>query len=222
MNTQHGLHSLYALLFLSLTALGCTQAEDYDDPEPDVIVTQDTGQNADPGSPSDPGTPEDLSTPEDLGATVDTIESSDTELAEDTFSPSDESSEADVEPPADTEAGSDSSTETPESCLCTFQLWATQPNIQSFVWLTGDFLDPAWPESPEQGALEMVLEDSSTSAFFKVEVQLAHDQTVEYKYRLGWEDNPGPHWADQTGTTNPSLPNSIFTADCTSECAVGP
>ncbi len=217
MNTKQIHHTLFALLILCLSCIACSEAKDYDDPEPDIVVSQDPGQSPDPGTVADPGNTPDEGAPEDPGQTPDISEASDPGPT-----PEDLPAPPDDQIPSDVQVSEDSQSETPEECICTFQLWATQPNPQSFVWLTGDFLDPTWPALTEDGALEMLLEDNGINAVFSVALELSHNQSIEYKYLLGWDDNPGPHWADQSGNSDPSLPNSIFTVDCAIPCSVGP
>ena len=46
------------------------------------------------------------------------------------------------------------------TCPCTFQLAATQPLAQDYVWITGDFLDPIWPGHQDDGAMPLGLNDA--------------------------------------------------------------
>ena len=100
----------------------------------------------------------------------------------------------------------------PSACVCQFSMAATSPTPQSFLWLTGDFLDPPWPDHKDDGALPLTL-DSNTDVW-TVGVLLEDGQVVAYKFLAGWPDNPGPVWRNQEGESFEGALDSILTVSC--------
>ena len=173
-----------------LVVIACMNPADYEDP---VIPV------ADNGTPS----------------SVDTAQP----LAEDTAQPPSEDTaqppaEDTTQPPADdTVQISDTTPVVLEgACTCQFSLKATSPTPQSFVTVTGDFVDPAWSENVEDGAVSLALDPITD--MWEADVLLNNGTTVKYKFLVGWPDNPGPRWRNQAGDTSDDAPNSILSVLC--------
>jgi hypothetical protein len=201
--TKKHLQYTRAFIVLAFMLTSCSDASDYDEPQPDIVTIPDSLELPDPGTIQDSLNEEDTVEIQDLSAS----DTSEEDIASD-LSP------VDLTPPEDMAI--------PSSCICTFKFWSTQPLPQSHAWLTGDFLETPWVDSPQAGAIDMGFQDNGINAYFHTEVVLEHTQIIQYKYIIGWPDNPGPHWAIQNGDIDPTLPNSSFTADCATECVVGP
>ena len=99
-----------------------------------------------------------------------------------------------------------------DNCQCLFDLPATSPLPQTYVWLTGDFLTPPWPAEIDQGAVEMAL--NPDSGLWEALVPLANGQVVSYKYLAGWADEPGPVWGNDEGDYSASAENSVLPVVC--------
>jgi len=99
-----------------------------------------------------------------------------------------------------------------ESCSCLFDLPVTTPLPQTFVWLTGDFVDPPWSMDISEGALELEL--NSDTANWEVVGELANGQLLNYKYLVGWADNPGPVWGNEEGDFSADAANSSLLVVC--------
>ena len=161
--------------------------------------------------------------PSDVGDAI-TEPDSESEVDTDAASPG----EPDVGPPADAQIGSDAGVEADGSssedggaspadvavevapgsdasggdalgCLCRFELAFTEPMVQDYVWVTGSFLEPTWPDHADTGALPMNKVDAE--GLWRLDVELPPLATVEYKFLAGWQDNPGPVWRGFDGGT---------------------
>jgi len=98
------------------------------------------------------------------------------------------------------------------ACTCQFSLKATSPTPQSYVKVTGDFVDPAWSGELDDGAVSLALDP--VTDVWEADVLLNNGTTVQYKFLVGWPDNPGPVWRNQSGDTSVDAPNSILSVVC--------
>ena len=97
-----------------------------------------------------------------------------------------------------------------DECEIHFFMEATQPLPQSFVWLTGSFTD--WAESPSAGAIEMQWDDGLPG--WRGIVPMPDNTLVQYKYLMGWEDNPGPEWVTKDWNFESGFGNTVLLAKC--------
>ena len=198
---------LWMLSLVATLALGCmSEPGDYEDPDtsegdvtfpvtdgdpaPDVTVTPDAQAPPSDAPPSDVAeVPTDIA-PEEVATAEDT-----TQAPEDT-----------TPAPEDVTQAPEDAGQTPEevaqaaTCLCSFQLAATQPLVQDYVLITGDFLEPEWPDSMDDGALALALNAAGDT--WEIAVSLTDLTDVQYKYLAGWSDNPGPEWRGPNGATD--------------------
>ena len=193
-------------ILASFFFFACLNPEKYEDvPPPSETVSSDTA------------TP-----PQDMGQTVD-LSSNDT----------DEGGQADQSPPDLQDVSQEDADSTPtgdvvdvaqedlvepldqarstQKCVCAFEAAITSPSAQASVLLTGDFFDPEWPTSTEQGALML----SVDAGAWRAEVELSQGQVVEYKYLVEW---PGEQqqWCifDGAWDCDPALGNQVLVVNC--------
>jgi hypothetical protein len=97
-------------------------------------------------------------------------------------------------------------------CDCVFTMPATTPTPQSYLWLTGDFLDPPWPGDKEGGAIPMAMDPNTD--LWTTSSTLTDGQVVAYKFLAGWPDNSGPVWRTQEGDSTVGAADSILVVSC--------
>jgi len=90
------------------------------------------------------------------------------------------------------------------SCPIHFSIETTYPVAQAYVWLTGSF--NGWATSLEDGAVPLTLNDSGT--LWQADVVLDNDLLQDYKFLMGWTDNPDPSWVTQDWDFAGGAPNS--------------
>ena len=226
---SHNLYGRLTILFSILMLCGCPDPAEYEDK--DAGTTGDVAQNTDAGT--DSGTTDGEPVDADGSGTTDgepvdadgsgttdgepvDADGSGTTDGEPVDADSSGTTDGDAAVPADADdkdTAEPTDIDTPAtSCVCTFSLVATSPLNQSFVWLTGDFMNPPWPGGLEAGAVP--LEFNAAVGAWAGDVELQNGATVEYKYLVGWADNPGPHWRTQDGDISADAPNSVLTAVC--------
>ncbi len=202
-------HALFVLALLSAAACAT----------PDQRSSSDVAQR---GAPEAPGSDAQAELPDSAGSSADAsaaadgsgvgpdvTDAPDTMGTETQGTPDQDALPSDVAAP-DTVAVSPACPQgVPAACAVTFTTPATSPLAQSYVWLSGDLLTPAWPKSAQDGAVPLTLAEGSWSAT----VDLPHGRVVAYKFLAGWPDNPGPVWFNQAGAFGDS-PNSVRVVDC--------
>ena len=96
------------------------------------------------------------------------------------------------------------------TCPIHFFIETTYPALQTYVWLTGSFND--WATSPAEGAVPLELNQSET--LWQVDLVVDDDLLVDYKFLMGWADNPGPNWVTQDWDFAENAPNSKVLVQC--------
>jgi hypothetical protein len=79
------------------------------------------------------------------------------------------------------------------SCAIHFSIEPTYPVAQEYVWLTGSF--NGWASSPAEGAVPLELNSAGT--LWQLDLVLNDDLLLDYKFLMGWADNPAPSWVTQ-------------------------
>ena len=184
---------ILALMIFIIGAFACTDPESYN--EKDISDNNDTSVF-------------------DISDTSKKDIKSDTEISDTKKSDSDakdvKKSDADKVDPKDEQETEICEPVEISDCDIEFSYPATSPVAQSYVWITGSFC--GWATTLEGGAIEMTL-NAITNTWEGV-VHADTGVVIEYKYLLGWPDNPGPEWWNQDGNNAPDAPNSIKTVDC--------
>ena len=104
-----------------------------------------------------------------------------------------------------------------ESCSVRFAIEPSFPMVQDYVWLTGSF--NGWAESLEDGAVPLMLDDSG--AMWWVDWLFPQGEVVQFKYLMGWSDNPEPEWVTHDWDFSSGSPNSWILVEC-GETGCGP
>jgi hypothetical protein len=96
------------------------------------------------------------------------------------------------------------------SCTFHFSIEPTYPVVQEYVWLTGSF--SGWASNPAEGAVPLELNDTGT--LWQLDLVLDDDLLLEYKFLMGWADNPDPSWVTQDWDFSGGAQNSKVHALC--------
>ena len=176
---------------LTVGLVACMNPADYED-KPDVIP--------------------DITAPEDIVVPPPdvTVDTADVSIMDGMDRETEDASIEDTAVDAVVDVSSDGSSAV--QCDCVFTMPATPPISQSYLWLTGDFLDPPWPGDKEGGAIPMVL-DPITDVW-TTSTTLTDGQVVAYKFLAGWPDNSGPVWRNQEGDSTAGAADSILVVSC--------
>ncbi|MEC9071513.1 MAG: hypothetical protein VX938_04000, partial [Myxococcota bacterium] len=137
MKRHPSIPNLLALATRLALGPGCmSDPDDYVDPPPAPAVDAST-------------TPDDAPSGDDTAPAADVVTTDDTAADPQDGGPSDaapapgDTAPQEVAQPDEVIEPSEEDVPSGPTCPCSFQLAATQPMAQDYVWITGDFLDPA-------------------------------------------------------------------------------